>query len=98
MKSNTVILILSTLAIAGAAYWYFFTGTGNEAPLTAQVVQNEAQSQFKTLVSELQPITFKTDIFTDPSFTALINLSTPVGPEASGRLDPFSVIPGLTVR
>lgn len=95
LNSNTILLILAALVVAAGAYWYFFTGTGNELPLTFGAAENPSQTQFKTLVSELQPISFNTGIFTDPSFTALIDLTTPVSPEASGRPDPFAPIPGL---
>lgn len=84
-----------TLLFGGLAYWYFFTGTGNDAPLTADATQNPAQTQFKMLVSELGPITFNTAIFTDPRFVGLSDLATPISPETPGRLDPFATIPGL---
>ena len=96
MKSNTTILIIVTLVIAAGAYWYFFTGTGNEPPLSAGASANQAQTQFEALVSELQPILFNTDIFADPRFDALIDLTTPVSPETSGRLDPLAPIPGVS--
>ena len=96
INTNTVILIVATLIVAAGAYWYFFTGTGNQPPLTTDVQQNEAQTRFKALVSELGPITFDTGIFSNPSFMALIDLATPVAPETAGRLDPFAVIPGVS--
>ena len=96
IDSNTILLIVATLIVAAGAYWYFFTGTGNQPPLTANVQQNEAQMRFKTLVSELGPITFNTDIFSNQNFMALVDLSTPVAPESAGRLDPFAVIPGVS--
>ncbi len=97
MKSNTTVVVILTLLIAAGAYWYFFMGSSNQPPLTASVpAQNAAQTQFQALVSELQPISFKTAIFSDPKFTSLIDLSTPVSPEPTGRLDPFAPVPGVT--
>ncbi|MFA6414759.1 MAG: hypothetical protein WC217_00660 [Candidatus Paceibacterota bacterium] len=96
--TNTILLILATLVVAAGAYWYFFTGTGNEPPLTTVVTQNEAQSHFKVLVSELTPITFDTAIFSEPSFMALTDLATPVTSETSGRLDPFAAIAGVSAK
>ncbi len=94
LDSNIIVIILATLVIAGGAYWYFFTGTGNQPPLTT-TTQNEAQLQFKILVSELQPISFNTDIFSDARFMSLADLTTPISPEQSGRLDPFATLSGV---
>ncbi|NNM83699.1 hypothetical protein HKL94_00555 [Candidatus Parcubacteria bacterium] len=97
MKSNTIILIVITLAITAGAYYYFFTGTGNQPPLTTSTsFGNVPQAQFQTLVAELQPISFDTSIFSDPRFMALIDLATPIAPEAAGRPDPFAPIPGVS--
>lgn len=93
MNSNTITIIIATLAIMGGAYWYFFTGTGNEAPLSETIATgNEAQMQFQALVSTLQPISFSVSIFSDPRFMALVDLSTPIEPETAGRLDPFAPV------
>jgi len=97
MKSNTIILIIIGILLAGGIYWYFFTGTGNQAPLTAALpTQNVAQTQFQDLVSKLQPISFNTAIFSNPKFMALTNLTTPIAPEPIGRPDPFASVPGVT--
>jgi hypothetical protein len=96
IDSNTILIILTTLVVAAGAYWYFFTGTGNDQPLTATIAGSQAQTQFQMLVSELQPITFDTKIFSDPRFKSLVNLATPVAVETAGRSDPFALIPGVT--
>jgi hypothetical protein len=99
LNTNTILLIIVALVIAAGAYWYLFTGNGAEAPLSASLAPiNSAQSQFTLLVSELKPINFTTDIFTDPSFTGLIDISTPVLPEQAGRPDPFAPIVGVPTR
>lgn len=98
MKSNTVILIIATILVAAGAYWYFFTGTGNEPPLTAISTENQAQTRFQTLVSELQPVSFDTSFFSDPRFMALVDLATPVAPETAGRLDPFAPVLGVSEK
>ena len=99
MKSNsTIFIIITALVLAAGAYWYFFTGTGNESPLTTTIKENQPQTQFKTLVSELQSISFDPGIFSNPNFTALTDLATQVTPEASGRPDPFAPIPGVSVK
>lgn len=96
IDSNTTLLIVATIIVAIGAYWYFFTGTGNEPPLTTTTVENQVQTQFQMLVSQLQPVSFDTTIFSDPRFMALVNLATPILPESSGRLDPFASIPGVS--
>lgn len=94
LTSNNVLTILATLVIAAGGYWYFFTGS-EQPPLTSRIESNEAQVRFQTLVGELQPISFSTDIFSDPRFNALIDIVVPVTPESSGRLDPFAPVTSI---
>ncbi|MCX6786938.1 MAG: hypothetical protein NTY93_00185 [Candidatus Kaiserbacteria bacterium] len=98
MKLNTsaIPFIVAFIVVAAGIYWYFFTGTGNQAPLSVDESENQAQVQFQTLVSELTPISFNTKIFSDSRFNALVDLSTPIAPESSGRLDPFAVVAGVS--
>lgn len=93
MNSNTISIILVTILIALGAYWFFFTGTGNEPPITAVgATGNTAQMKFQVPLSQLQSITFSTQIFQDPRFMALVDLTTPIEPESSGRIDPFAPV------
>lgn len=96
MKSNnTSLIILVTALVSGLAYWYFFTGTGNEAPLSViDAPTNQTQMQFETLVGELQSVTFNTAIFADARFNALVDIGTQVSPESIGRLDPLAPLSG----
>lgn len=98
MKSNTIFLIISTLIVAAGAYWYFFTGTtGNEPPISSSGPPvSQAQTQFEALVGQLQIISFDTSIFQDARFNALVDITTPISPESSGRLDPLAPIPGVS--
>jgi hypothetical protein len=97
MKSNSIIFIVSIIILAAAGYWYFTSSSGNDLPLTASApVGTEGQSQVQAFISQLQSLSFNTAIFSDPKFTALQDLTTPIAPEASGRLDPFAPIPGVT--
>ncbi len=98
MKSNPVTLIIVTLAVAAGAYWLVGTGKDEQPALTASTSQNAAQTQFQVLVSELKPISFNTAIFSDPNFTALVDITTPVTPETPGRIDPFAPIAGVTEK
>lgn len=97
MKPNTTLILIITLLVAAGAYWYFFMGTGNQPPLSAASVStSRAQAQFEALVGELQPISFDTRIFSDPRFNALVDITTTVSPEPSGRPDPLAPIPGIS--
>ncbi|MCX6786316.1 MAG: hypothetical protein NTU85_00645 [Candidatus Kaiserbacteria bacterium] len=96
MKSNTLIIIIITLALAAGAYWYFFMGTGNQPPLSADTTVNQAQTRFRTLASKLQPVSFNIGIFSDARFNALVDITTPVSPETIGRLDPFAAVSGVS--
>ena len=98
LSSNTTLIILVTILVAAGAYWYFFTGTGNEIPITLGGEENQVQTQFQMLAGRLQPIIFDTKIFTKPAFNALVDLTTPIMPESSGRLDPFAPVTSITAR
>ena len=95
MKTNPTSIIIITLLVSAIAYWYFFTGTGNEAPLTAtDAPTNQTQMQFEILVGELQSVKFNTNIFADARFNALVDIRTQVSPESIGRLDPLAPLSG----
>jgi len=98
MKSNsTPLIILITVLVSGLAYWYFFTGTGNEPSLSVtDAPTNQTQMQFETLVGELQSVTFNTSLFADARFNALVDIGTQVSPESIGRLDPLAPLSGAS--
>lgn len=98
MNTNTILIIVIALIVAGGAYWFFFTGTGNEPPLSVTVTENAAQTRFQTLVRELQVISLDTDIFLEPRFMALVDLTTTVTPETVGRLDPFAPVSSVSTN
>jgi hypothetical protein len=97
LDSRTITLIIAALVLAALAYWFFFSGSGNQQPLTAGT-QNAAQAQFETLVGELSPVSFDTALFSDVRFQSLVDISTPVAPEPIGRTDPFAAVPGVTSK
>ena len=98
ISSNTLFIIITACIVAAGAYWYFFTDTGNQPPLSAGVSENQAQMRFQSLASQLQPISFDTSIFSDPRFYTLHDLATPISYEPTGRLDPFAPIAGVRAR
>ncbi len=95
LDNQTLLLILAGVAVAAGLYWYFFTGTQSAAPLTTTASDNTgAQVQFQTLISELGTVSFNLAIFSDPRFTSMVSLATPIAQENVGRADPFAPLPG----
>ncbi len=94
--SSTFFIILSAVIVAAGAYWFYFVASAADEPLTAAPTINESQVHFQTLVSQLQPIDFNTKILTDPRFTGLKDLTTPIAQEPKGRLDPFAPVAGVS--
>lgn len=93
MNQNSTALLILTLLVAAGGYWYFFSGDDAAvATLTEQTSSTPGEQRFQSLVSELEPISFDTSLFADPRFMGLVDLSTTITPEASGRLDPFAPI------
>lgn len=97
-SGNTIFLIIATLVVAGGIYWYFFTGNPAQSlPLTSGAAPHSAaQAKFEALTEELGPISFDLTVLSDPRFTGLIDITTPVAPEPSGRSDPFAPVPGVS--
>lgn len=92
--TNSILTILASFVVVAGAYWYF--SSGEEQPsLTVGVERTQTQIRFQTLVGELQPISFSTDIFFDPRFNALVDITVPVSPEQVGRLDPFAPVTSI---
>lgn len=94
-SANTLFIILTALIASGGAYWYYQTANEAEPTLTQDTGENVAQAQFQTLVTELEPISFETSVFSDPRFIALTDITTSIAPEEPGRTDPFAPIAGV---
>jgi hypothetical protein len=93
--ANTIFIILTACVVAGGAFWYFSSISGVEAPLTSGSGPNEKQVEFQTLVTQLQPVSFNTTIFSDPHFLELQDITTQIAQEQIGRPDPFAPVAGL---
>ncbi|MDO8623962.1 MAG: hypothetical protein Q7R54_01275 [bacterium] len=89
MNKQTTILI-AIMVLLGGVYWYFFTGNEPEVSLSATDPTDPTEQEFLNLASKLSSISFETNLFSDPRFTALVDLSTPIRPESQGRPDPFA--------
>lgn len=96
LTSSNYLLILTALVVAGGAYWYFFTDSGSDTPITTATQESPHEAEFRRLVGKLGPITFDTSIFSDPRFNVLVNLGTPIAPESAGRADPFAPLAGAS--
>ncbi len=94
-SANTLFIVLTALIAGGGAYWYYQMANEAEPTLTEDTSQNVAQIQFQTLVTELEPISFDTSVFSDPRFIALRDITTSIAPEQPGRADPFAPVAGV---
>jgi len=94
---NPILTALATIVIVAGVYWYFSTGT-EQPSLTVGVGGTQSQVRFQTLVGELSPISFNTDIFSDPRFNVLVSITVPISPEMVGRLDPFAPVASVNEK
>ena len=92
MKVNPIIALVVVVALAGGAFWYYSSNGTSQTPLSVSgaTTQSGAQTRFETLLGKLKPISFDTSIFSNPNFQILVDISTPVQPETTGRPDPFA--------
>ncbi|PIR82906.1 hypothetical protein COU19_03145 [Candidatus Kaiserbacteria bacterium CG10_big_fil_rev_8_21_14_0_10_56_12] len=93
-SASTILIILTACVVVGGVLWYVNAQNTAQAPLTAST-NNASQAEFQVLVTQLQPITFDTSIFSDPHFLALKDITTQVAPVPLGRLDPFASVGGV---
>jgi hypothetical protein len=87
------IAIGAALVLAGLA-WYMLGGTTapSDSVLTTQntaQVPADAQELVSSLLT-LRAVTLNANIFTNPSFQALKDFSTPIITESVGRANPFA--------
>ena len=95
-RTKIIIVVLGIAALLGAGYLLFFN-TSNDTSAVAETggaPTSAAETSFLNLSSQIEPVTFDTSIFSDPRFTALIDIHTAILPEASGRKDPFAPLGG----
>lgn len=97
-SANTIFIILTAIIVAAAAYWYLILSNPTEQTLTVDVIQSPAEVEFQALVTELQPVSFVTTIFTDPEFKALQDLTVEIAPEPTNRPDPFAPVSGVSAQ
>lgn len=94
MSRNTILLIVSAAVVAlGLGYYFLFFNSSAATALTSDGNDvSDAELSFIALVSRLDPITFNTELLSDPRFTSRQDIRTTIIPEVSGRKDPFAPI------
>ena len=89
------ILTAGVVLVAAWMSWYFLAGSSAPSPIlsaeSASKVPPDAQQLVQSL-NDLRSVTLDGAIFTNPSFQALKDFSTPIVPEPVGRADPFAPI------
>ena len=93
-NNSSAIIGLVVVVVLGLGYVLFFSGSSAPPLSSTTIAGNAAEQKFASLVTELAPITFDTKIFSDPRFAALVDMTTPVTPEPTGRTDPFAPLGG----
>jgi hypothetical protein len=95
MNTSTLIIIVTAFVVAGGAYYYIQQNTV-DASLTPSVADSNAQIEFQTLISQLQPVELDTKVLQDSRFLSLQDLTERVVMEQKGRPDPFAPIAGVS--
>jgi hypothetical protein len=78
------------VALAAAYFIFFPKGAGTSAISTDNAPASAAEIQFLNLASQVGPVFFDVSILSDPRFTSLVDIHTPILPEVAGRRDPFA--------
>ncbi|MEK7509161.1 MAG: hypothetical protein AAB605_00430 [Patescibacteria group bacterium] len=92
LQNKTLILILGSVLVAGAA-WYLFLRDTKTAPLLQTqdlTVASEADKDVVETLLQLRAITLSGTILTDPAFTSLKDTGIQIVPEPVGRQNPFA--------
>jgi hypothetical protein len=89
-RKNILTIGCALIVLLGGFYYFFFLADStDETVLTEGAPASAAEVSFITLVSQLGPIEFNTQILEEPSFQSLVDIRTDVVPEPKGRTDLF---------
>jgi hypothetical protein len=96
MTRNSILLIISLVIVLGGGiyYFFFFDRAAGPALTSGAPMASDAELEFMTLVSRLDPIVFDTALLVDPRFVARQDIRTTILPESAGRTDPFAPLSG----
>jgi len=94
-RSNILLIISVIIVLGGGVYYFFFFDRADTSALTSDtILASDAELEFMTLVSRLDPIVFDTRLLSDPRFVNRQDLRTTIIPENAGRQDPFAPLSG----
>lgn len=96
-KNKNLLIGIGVILLAVVVYLVFFNNSTSADLTTTTSPSSAAELYFVNLAGELGTISFNTKVFSDPRFSALVDIKTEIVPEVSGRSDPFAPIPGLKV-
>ncbi len=89
---HKILAIALTLVFAGVV-WYFLSGSASSEPVLSTDQPASVPSGAADMVASLlalRTVSLDGTIFSNPSFRALKDFTTPVVPEPVGRPDPFA--------
>jgi hypothetical protein len=90
-RTNILLIILGVVVLGAAAYYFLPSSDASSATaLSGDMPADANEAAFIQLSSELDPISFDAHVLDDPRLTSLVDISTQVIPESSGRTDPFA--------
>ena len=91
----TIGIVVAALIVIGGIFWY--SSSSEEGPPISTFSEPGAPgNQFLELTRKLKSVKFPDTVFRNPRFEALIDITTPIMQEATGRTDPFAPIVGNT--
>ena len=99
--SKTTTYLLIALAVVAVISAIVIFNALSSTPSDIDIItEGEASTSvdeviFITLASQIETISFDDTFFSDPRFMSLVDIRTPIVPEAVGRRDPFANISGI---
>jgi hypothetical protein len=99
LSKKTSLSIAAGIVVLGVVAYFLWMRPDAEESVTVSGTgpSSQAQATFLTLAAQLEPISFDASALSDPRFTSLVDIKTVIVPEAEGRTDPFSALPGVPV-
>lgn len=85
----TLIIFIVVIAMVGG-FIYMKSAGSSTLPVTVSSATNTAPGQFKRTTSQLSSINLNSSLFSNPEFTALKDITTPINQEPVGRPNPFA--------